>query len=91
MTTRTIDMDDASQLSMLAYEKNAYGHVEGGAEVIKGLSSELARKIASAIVGPDSGNLEPEVERAVDYFRDWARSTSARAQEHARRPSLARR
>jgi hypothetical protein len=91
MAMHGIEMDDASQLSLIAYEKSAYGRVEGGDEVIKSLSSDIARQIAAAIIDPASPeNLDPEVKRAVDYFDNWARETSARAQRYSRRPSFPR-
>jgi len=91
MAMHGIEMDDASQLSLIAYEKRAYGRVEGGDEVINNLYSDIARQIAAAIIDPSSPeNLDPEVKRAVDYFDHWAKETSARAQQYSRRPSFQR-
>jgi hypothetical protein len=85
---KTIDIDDASTLSMLAYEQAAYGAVKGATDVINRLGSDVARKIAIAIVNPQEPlNLDEETASAVEYFRKWAIETSSRSpQLSSRRP-----
>lgn len=89
---RTIDIDDASTLSMLAYEQAAYGTVKDAASAMNRLGSEVARQIAHAIVNPhEAMNLDEETVGAVEYFRKWARETATLAPQLSRRPTVQRR
>ena len=84
---RTLELEDASQLGMLAYEKENYGEVKDSEKVVNDLSSDLAREIARVIVDPQSvENADPEVERAAKYFSDWAHETAQRSRQFTYRP-----
>jgi hypothetical protein len=83
--TKTLDIEDASQLSMIAYERAAYGAVEGGEEALSGLQSDEARQIGAVLIDPAKPT-EERIRRAADYFLKSASETAKRSEEFARRP-----
>ncbi len=82
---KTLDIEDASQLSMIAYERAAYGTVEDGERALNGLQSDEARQIGAALIDPAKAS-DDRIRRAADYFLKWAAETARRSEQLARRP-----
>jgi hypothetical protein len=82
-----IDIEEASQLSMLAYQvltrPKPIGIWQG---FIDRLKSERAKRIAHVIVGVDSSAGDETVSQA-SYYQRWAEQTAKTAQEASHRPS----
>jgi hypothetical protein len=85
--TKALDIEDASQLSIIAYERAAYGAVENGEQALNGLQSPEARRIGAALIDPDT-DTDDQTRRAAEYFLRWANETAKRSVEFARRPSF---
>lgn len=83
--TKALDIEDASQLSMIAYERAAYGAVEDGEKALNGLLSDEARQIGAVLIDP-SKPADERTRRAADYFLKWAAESARRSVDLARRP-----
>jgi hypothetical protein len=100
--SQPIDVEDASQLSMLAYQVKTRpaGQFDLKAFVSK-LKSPRAKRIAGILVGEnDAGatdappaNSDPNDEtlRQANYYQQWAEETARTAVAASRRPTRRRR
>lgn len=81
---KAFEIEDASQLSMLAYERAAYGRIDDADGALRRLRSEDARRIAEAIVDP-AAHTDDRILRAAKYFIEWAENTAQRSVELSQR------
>ena|SRR5947209_7340066 len=76
---KSIDPEDASRLSFLAYTMEHYDDVAPASgevdELVDGLKTPQARKIAAALRGANS---DRSVTEAANVFRGWIRANAKR-------------
>jgi hypothetical protein len=76
---KSIDPEDASRLSFLAYTIEHYNEVEPAPdevdELVEGLKTTQAKKIAAALRGAHS---DKSVTEAANVFRGWIRANAKR-------------
>ena len=81
---KALEVEDASQLSMLAYERAAYGRIDDADGALRRLRSEDARRIGKAIVDP-TAHTDDRIRRAAEYFIEWAENTAQRSVQLSQR------
>jgi hypothetical protein len=82
----SIGTEDASQLSILAYQLRTGRNVADVQRFLDRLKSEHARHIGRVIVGEEDSVSEDTI-RQADYYLRWAEETARTARQASRRPS----
>jgi len=82
----SIDIEDASQLAMLAYQFRTRPAFVKLQRVVQRLKTDRAKAIAQVIVG-EQGTAGEETVRQANYYTRWAEETAKTAVESSRRPS----
>lgn len=86
--SKSIDIEDASQLSILAFTLQHHSRVDWQVFLDR-LKSPRSKQIAHAIAG-ETETVGDDTLRQAEYFRNWATSTANSARETARRPNRKR-
>lgn len=81
----SIDIEDASQLAMLAYQFRTRPKLVDWQRFVDRIKSARAKSVAHVIVGvPDT--TDEETLAQADYYKRWADVTARTAVESSRRP-----
>jgi hypothetical protein len=81
----SIEVEDASQLSMLAYQVQTRPKTFDVKPFLDRLKTEHARRIGRVIVGDEDAAGDEAIQQA-GYFLRWAEETAKTAREASRRP-----
>ena len=82
---KSLNVEDASQLSMLAYELQVYGAITDRGQALQRLQSSHARQIGEVLLNGTLSTADDRIRRAAEYFLEWARTTSRKSVELSRR------